>query len=73
MMKVLFIWCWPRLFWLLKVPPKGANMPYNPNNFDQFNATSYGGYTDERGGRRGPRDVRYGVGISNLLHLDELI
>jgi heterogeneous nuclear ribonucleoprotein K len=47
------------------VPPKGANMPYNPNNFDQFNATSYGGYTDERGGRRGPRDVRVSGGANS--------
>lgn len=48
------------------VPPKGANMPYNPNNFDQFNSTSYGGYTDDRGGRRGPRDMRINQANSGL-------
>jgi len=59
----------------LQMPPKGAIVPYDPENFDESFAAEYGGYTFSdnagggggRGGRGGPRFVVRLILISCML------
>ena len=49
-----------RNFMTFQAIPKGAIIPYNPDNYDISIASKYGGYDEERGGGSGKGKSRGG-------------